>query len=389
MKVLAFAQSSGYSGGSNRSMTMVLRMLKENYHYDVSVIVPTEGPLCKILENLGIPYQVLSSHQIGGVSSYSIKNILRLIRFKIWACIDKYTAYQYVKKLNGKTFDLVYINDTNNYIGCYVARFLSIPYIWHFRSAIYPSTKYLKESKKVFHDATNIIVISDGMKSLLYKTDYMPRNRIVRVLNGVPIEFPRIISKQDKSNGFHLVECGRITQDKGHFDAIGALSVLKQRGITDVFLHIVGDIPDKNNTNYIDLLKDSIKRFGLENQVIFEGHCDDMPHFREKMNGELMCSVCEPFGRVTLEGMRSGLIVIGSNTGGTPEIIQDGVSGLLYAQGNAEDLANKIQLVYSDDQYRRKLIENALAFSETHFTPEQNVAAIEQVIRDAVNGRTF
>ena len=122
----------------------------------------------------------------------------------------------------------------------------------------------------------------------------------------------------------------------------------------------------------------------MEDRVILEGQIEDMAAFRENMNIELMCSICEPFGRVTVEGMRSGLIVIGSNTGGTVDIIQDGYNGYLYQQGNSTDLADKIQYVIEHENEALFIAKNAIEFTKTHFTVEQNVSAINDVLCEAV-----
>ena len=55
-----------------------------------------------------------------------------------------------------------------------------------------------------------------------------------------------------------------------------------------------------------------------------------------------MCSRAEAFGRVTVEAMKLGLPVIGAARGATPELVRDGWNGLLYAHGDANELAGKI-----------------------------------------------
>ena len=87
---------------------------------------------------------------------------------------------------------------------------------------------------------------------------------------------------------------------------------------------------------------------------------------------------------MTVEGMRSGLIVIGSNTGGTVDIIQDGYNGYLYQQGNSTDLADKIQYVIEHENEALCIAKNAIEFTKTHFTVEQNVSAINDVLCEAV-----
>lgn len=57
----------------------------------------------------------------------------------------------------------------------------------------------------------------------------------------------------------------------------------------------------------------------------------------------------ETFGRTIVEGWDAGCAVISSDCGGPRELIRDGINGLLYNEGNANVLADKIQLLYDDD----------------------------------------
>ena len=91
---------------------------------------------------------------------------------------------------------------------------------------------------------------------------------------------------------------------------------------------------------------------------MWEGEVKNMYALREKMSIELMCSNAEPFGRVTVEGMRAGLVVIGSNSGGTRDIIQENVTGLLFKPGDEQDLADKIEYYLSHDKEREEIADN-------------------------------
>ena len=73
-----------------------------------------------------------------------------------------------------------------------------------------------------------------------------------------------------------------------------------------------------------------------------------------------MCSECEAFGRVTVEAMRAGLPVCGTNAGGTPEIIDPGVNGLLSPAGDANALAANLMALELDEDLRRSLAFRAL-----------------------------
>lgn len=381
MKILVITPYKSMIGGANRSLLMVLKGLKNEYKQDLLVVVPAEGVFSEALKENGIAYTTAPIHEVGGVYGKGLKPFLRKVKLNLLAAKDRKGGKAFAKSLQEK-FDLVYINDNSTYFGSVVARALKIPYVWHFRSLVNPDVYYNTDAFDAFEKCTRLIAISDGMQALIEQTRYVPKGKTVRIHNGIPLEDAEK-SGQSRENGFHFIQCGRITPDKGQMDAITALGMLKEKGICDIYLHIVGAVPE-GHAAYKESLEAKVKELGLEEQVIFEGTRNDLPFFRADMNGELMCSVCEPFGRVTLEGMRSGLVVIGSDTGGTPEIVTDNETGQLYRQGSAADLAEKIRMVYEDENLAKRLADAAYEFSRTHFTPETNVKAIFEVLEQAV-----
>lgn len=378
MNILVVTPYKSMIGGANRSLLMVLKGLKNEYKQNVLVVVPSEGVFSEALKNNGIRYTVASVHEVGGVYGKGLKSFLRKIKINFLAVRDRKKGIAFAKSLQ-ESFDLVYINDNSTYFGSVVARTLQLPYVWHFRSLANPNVYYNTDAHDAFEKCSKIIAISDGMKELLDQNPYIPKGKVKRIHNGIPVDEAEK-SSQSRENGLRFIQCGRITPDKGQMDAIVALGMLKEQGVSDIYLHIVGSAPNGYEA-YLESLKEKAAELGLSDNVIFEGTRSDLPVFRKDMNGELMCSVCEPFGRVTLEGMRSGLVVIGSNTGGTPEIITDEKTGLLYQQGDAKDLSEKIKIVYQDEALAKALADAAYEFSRTHFTPETNVREIFDVFK--------
>jgi glycosyltransferase involved in cell wall biosynthesis len=92
-------------------------------------------------------------------------------------------------------------------------------------------------------------------------------------------------------------------------------------------------------------LKGLIEEGGLGDHVL---HADpvpreDFPAFLAQYDVLLFPSIYEePFARVVQEAMAAGLVVIGTTTGGTPEILEDGVNGLAFPPGDAAALAGAV-----------------------------------------------
>lgn len=100
---------------------------------------------------------------------------------------------------------------------------------------------------------------------------------------------------------------------------------------------------------------------GLKNKVIFLGCVSDRGKIVELFNGcdfFVLPSRCEPFGIVNLEAMAAGKAIISTNNCGIPEVVKDGVNGILVSPKDDKALAEAIMRLLGDIDLRNKLGEN-------------------------------
>ncbi len=198
-------------------------------------------------------------------------------------------------------------------------------------------------------------------------------------------------SYEDKKRKYEYVDIlltGRITEAKSQEEAVMAIAELKKRGLSElVRLHFAGSVPvnSKFARRYYNRILDLIKKYNIEKQIIFHGEVSSMDLLRQNMDIELMCAERETFGWVTVEGMRSGLLVIGANTGATPEIITNMKTGLLYTHGDARDLADKIEWVLKNPSSADEIRKNGKKFSDESFTIEENGTDVYRAIMSCQN----
>jgi len=145
---------------------------------------------------------------------------------------------------------------------------------------------------------------------------------------------------------------GYFSQAKGQRLAVEAVAVSRKAGV-DIELTLVGGGSQKP-------LRKLARRLGVEDLVHIDGPTRDLGRYWSAAHVGLMCSQCEAFGRVTVEAMRAGLPVCGTNTGGTPEIINPGVNGLLSPAGDANALAANLIALEADEDLRRSLAYRAV-----------------------------
>ena len=235
----------------------------------------------------------------------------------------------------------------------------------------------------IYENSAHIITISKTLNSYLIKG--LGEDKFSVSYDGVSykhsVDFDRPENK--KKSKVDILLTGRITPAKAQDEAIRAVKELKDRGYKEFKLHFAGSISkdSKYEKEYLEYLHQLIKEYDLSSEVVFHGEVSNMQSLREKMDIELMCAIRETFGWVTVEGMRSGLLVIGGNTGATLEIIKDNKTGLLYRQGDANDLADKILWAINHPVDVLKIRKSAYSYSNHHFTVDENANDVLTVFK--------
>jgi glycosyltransferase involved in cell wall biosynthesis len=87
---------------------------------------------------------------------------------------------------------------------------------------------------------------------------------------------------------------------------------------------------------------------------------------------------------MTQEAMASGLVVVGTTTGGTQEILRDGQTGLTFAPGDANGLADQVVRLVSDPELRRRLVQAGRQTVLEKFTLDRMVLEIDAYLNESL-----
>ncbi len=161
---------------------------------------------------------------------------------------------------------------------------------------------------------------------------------------------------------------GRLTRWKGHRVLIEAIAELKH---PDVFVVLQGS--DQGRHKYRRELLALIKKLHLEGQIRIVDHDNDVPAMYRAAHIIVSASTDpEGFGRVAIEGMAMGRLVVATNHGGSKETIIDGQTGWLVPPGDAGALARVLTdiLALSDEQ-RSIIGDHATAHVAQYFSREK------------------
>lgn len=191
-----------------------------------------------------------------------------------------------------------------------------------------------------------------------------------------PVEFTDTVpSNKASDDSLRLILSGRFALGKGQLDAIKALNILRQNN-ENVTLTLIGSGED----SYSLQVREYIKQNSLEEHVDLVNFAKNTSSYYSSANVALVCSRCEAFGRITIEAMKMGVVVIASDTGANTELISDNFNGILYQYGNVEDLAKKIVLT-KDSKLRERLSKQANKWANETFNLEKYAYKLDTEIK--------
>jgi|694.fasta_scaffold78743_3 glycosyltransferase involved in cell wall biosynthesis len=339
------------------------------YRDTSQVLLLTDGILKTRLEDLGVKVEVLASSRSladvkvssGLTSLKSIGDLLRL-------------GKQVAKK--SQNFDLIHANNQKGFVVAAIARlFGGVPVVWHLHDIltadIFSSTNRKIAVTLANWFATRVIVNSQATGEAFIAAG--GNSRLLRTVhNGFDSEiFDRLEDDQTSlrqelgipSDRPLIGMFSRLSYWKGQHILLEAASKL-----TDVHVLLVGDALF-GEAEYTEKLKNIADQPSLQNRVHWLGFRQDIPQLMKACDAIAHCSTApEPFGRVIAEAQLAKRPAIATIGGGTSEIIEDGVTGLLIPPNDSQLLAEAIAKIFSDRELTNKMVENGYIQAKTKFS---------------------
>ncbi len=236
-------------------------------------------------------------------------------------------------------------------------------------------------SRWKYHRCGMIIAISRAIKDLL-AAQGISEKKLALVYSGVDLTRAHTISPLDLHHVLALpasaVLCGTVgalTPEKGHQWLLPALTKCIHASVT---LHtcFIGEGP------LSALLQEKARKYGIGPNVHFLGFQAEPLPYLAALDFFCMPSLREGLGSSILDAMLLGKPVIGSRTGGIPEVVQDAVTGYLVDPGDSETLADRIMQLTKDESLRKRMgaagKNRITAFNIDH-TADQTAAVYRQL----------
>ena len=310
-------------------LKMADELVKLNYH----VIVITDENKTYLVDKKNNPMVLTwpSYHPNKFQDFIFIKNLI--IKYKPKMLISNFTAtnlFLIVGKLYGVPYRISWIHTVS--------------------TALHDIAQWrIWRKKYVFKLATHCIANSNATKLDAIKTYDIIEDKITVI--------PNLINKNDlyinKNKDWKITFIGRFHISKGVDVLIKAMSIVVKEFPT-IKLDLIGG---GDQTFYIEL----VRKYSLEKNIIFLGELprDKVLKSLSKSQFSIVPSIFEAFGYVVIEAFSVKTPVIGSNTGGILDIIENGKSGFLFSVGNYNELASKMILMLKDENLRKKCADYA------------------------------
>ncbi|MEH7504618.1 N-acetyl-alpha-D-glucosaminyl L-malate synthase BshA [Neobacillus drentensis] len=156
-------------------------------------------------------------------------------------------------------------------------------------------------------------------------------------------------------------------------------SFAKIASVMPAKLLLVGDGPE------MTIVCKLVREYGLEDQVIFLGKQESLEELYSISDLMLLLSEKESFGLVALEAMACGVPCVGTNVGGVPEVINNGINGFICEVGDIEDISNKALVILNDKSLHQQFSNQSIETARTKFKADQIVEQYEQIYFNLLN----
>lgn len=384
MKIALIASDNNATSGAFLSMTNLALQLNQ-LGVETIIVIPPDGPFVgpgdgeAILKEKGLRYYVVPSISwvVPGwypssmlVSLGQVKHILK----------NKVYARELTKILKAEHVDLVHINTSYSCFGAFAAKRAGIPYVWHIREFLEEDQGnrfyFPRYSHRLMSRASLVIAISNSIYEKYSKV--ITKEKIKVIYNGIDTEQFYMPGRHIfKDSRITLCYVGGLSELKGTDDLIEACRLLNARGYKDSYRLLIAG---RGNEAYEAQLRDRINQYELDN-IEMLGFRTDVPQVMEQADVSIVTSRCEAFGRVTVEAMLTGNLVLGADSAGTKELLQDGKLGVLYECGNPESIKEQVIFIIENRDSLTDKADVARTYMREHMSARKNAENIYREYR--------
>jgi glycosyltransferase involved in cell wall biosynthesis len=388
---ILFVDHTAVLGGGEIALLNLVRYL-DPVRFDVSVLLCSEGGLVDQLRAAGVTTHVLPlapsivhtrKGNLGFASLFRMRDLLRMLLYV-------FTLARFIRR---NRYDLVHTNSLKaDIIGGLAARLAGTRLIWHVRDRI--DDDYLPRPVVIAFRTLcrliphHVIAVSHATLATIDPAR-RPRarrsasRRLHVVHDGIEGELFSDASPPPRNGDTRIGLVGRISPFKGQHVFLEAASTVRDQFPHARFQIIGGALFAEDD--YETRVRDMAATPRLKDAVEFTGFRSDVHQLISNLDILVHASTTgEPFGQVVVEGMAAGKPVIATRGGGVPEIVIDGVTGLLVPMSDAPAMAQAVCHLLQNPQAAADMGRRGQERALTCFTARATAANVACVYTDFV-----
>jgi glycosyltransferase involved in cell wall biosynthesis len=224
-------------------------------------------------------------------------------------------------------------------------------------------------------------ITATGLHLATETTRFAPRGKAVTSI-AYGVDLARFApAPRSSTDSVVIGTAARISPEKGLTHLIDAFARLRTKYGKKVRLHIAGDTTPLPGGAERRALEEQARRLGISEAVEFSGWVahDDLPGFLQSLDVFVLPSVYEGFGVAAVEASAVGLPVVATNVYGLPDVVRDGVTGILVPPKEPSLLAEAIGALVEDAALRQRMGRAGRDYVASRYDWQQNAAQMERV----------
>ena len=373
MKILTVNNTADIYGAS-RCLERVFSRLAEAGH-EVHAVLPEHGPLADLLSARGV---VVHFHpRLAVIDRGKLRSIGGIFRFLFHLPVSAVFIMQLILRLK---IDLVHTNTVVMPSPSLAAMLTGRPHVWHIRELLHEfGALWHPYQRWIYYQSSAIIAMSSCIRDQ-FETKFQRKVEVIYdgLDHSTGLPDPSAVAAFRAlfpADALLVGVVGRIKwHRKGQEVLVRAASMLRTR-FPNAYYPLVGSA-SPGNEDQVTRLRALIREHDLDEVVVLVGEIDDSASVFAALDIAVAPPIQpEPFGCVVIEAMAVGTPVVGSRAGGIAEQIVDGHSGLLFAPGDAEELARALAYLLEDESARKRMAEEGLLRVRTTFPLGQTCKA--------------
>jgi glycosyltransferase involved in cell wall biosynthesis len=383
LRALFVTQGTDFAGGgAELSLLELIDALRADGRVEPIVTVPGSGDMASAIERRGTRWISRAAPRWVPFDPTTVTRRLWRVRMAL-ASVKQIPAW--VALLRRERPDVVVTNTATTPVAAVASRFVGIPHIWwvhEFVTSDHGLSYALGErwSQRLIGWLSRFVVVNSRALSDYYSARIPGRK--LRVVYYA-IDAPPVGTNRIQPGALRLLLLGRQTPSKGSELAVRALADVKD-SLPGVRLRLVGSM----SPGYRQHIESVARALGVQANLEIVPYTTAPAEQIDWSNLLLMCSSNEAFGRVTAEALKGGRPVIGARSGGTTELVTEGVDGYLFAPGSVDELASAIGRLGSNPDLLESMSSAASTRSAQRFSREDELESFVDLLQQAAGGRT-